>query len=177
MASESETNDEHEGCQDCEDFRHRSTSISEFSDRTASFVILYYVKYSFTLGAPMAPDRMATELGLTFAEQSTVENVFRTGRGHPWSDRLVDEAIDLIDLVAFDYLRTKRELGAIVHFVPMIRSLLDKVLLERLDSARSADRDVRENPPYHTADRWPRRELPVVEKVMTWAFEAQLPQP
>jgi len=125
----------------------------------------------------MESDRRIGELKLTSQEQSTIRGAFRAGKTHPWSDRLVDEAMDLIDDVAFNYLIAKRDSKAIERFVPAIKNLLDNVLLERLESARCADSDVRENPPYHTADRWPRNELPTVEKIMKWAFGDRLTRP
>jgi len=110
------------------------------------------------------------DLGLSPAERVIVKRLFGAGRSHPWSDALTDEIMDWIDVIVFNYLVARRDRRIIESYIPQFQELLDKVILERFESLRSAQENVHENPPYHTADRWPRAEFSVAKTVVEWAF-------
>jgi len=116
-------------------------------------------------------DRLVAELMLGPDEQAIVERVFGAGRSHPWTDNLVDEMMDWIGRVALSYLAAKRDPAAIICRIPEFRAFLDRIVLERFESARAAAEEVHEFPPYRAADHWPRTELPVVKAVIAWAFD------
>jgi hypothetical protein len=110
------------------------------------------------------------ELGLSAREWEIVLEVFGAGRAHPWTDALIDEMLDLIGHATVAYLTARRNPAVLEGLVPQLALHLDKIIRERVASLRGAAEDVHDNPPYATADRWPRETLPVVERVAAWAF-------
>lgn len=114
------------------------------------------------------------ELGLHREDYEIVDRVFGAGKAHPWSDQLIDEIMDWMDSAALSYLKTKRDFATLEPFIPQFRAFLDRIILERFEALRSAARDVHENPPYLTADRWPQTALSIVRAVVEWAFGRSL---
>ena len=110
------------------------------------------------------------ELGLSEHEWEIVNRIFGAGRKNPWSDALVDSMLDWTDSVAIEYLKAKRNPNVLKKLVPQLVPLLDRIILNRVESAREAAQNVHESPPYLTADRWPQEELPVISRVVAWAF-------
>ncbi len=109
-------------------------------------------------------------LGLRTDEQTIVDRVFGAGKAQPWSDELADQIMEWMGSVALIYLKAKRDASILEPYVGELSTLLDKVILERFESLRSAALDVHEDPPYHTDDRWPTVEFPVAKTVIDWAF-------
>ena len=119
----------------------------------------------------MTPRTPIDELGLRSEEQEIVDRIFGAGKAHPWSDELVDQIMDWMDGVALSYLKNKRDVTALGSVIPQFKAFLDRIVLERFETLRSADRVVHEHPPYYTADRWPASEFSVIRTVVRWAFE------
>jgi hypothetical protein len=119
----------------------------------------------------MSATNAIDQLSLTSEERAIVDRVFGSGKAHPWSDELVDDVMDWMDRAALNYLKARRDSTALEPFILEFKAVLDRIVLERFETLRSAERDVHEHPPYHTADRWPRAELSIVKTVVEWAFE------
>jgi hypothetical protein len=110
------------------------------------------------------------DLELTATEEALVDRILGTGRNHPWSDELTDEITDWMGSAALTYLKAGRDSAAVEAFVPRFCEFLDRIILERYESLRSAARDVHENPPYYSADRWPTLDACLIQAVIDRAF-------
>lgn len=122
----------------------------------------------------MAPGAAIDELGLRPEDDEVVTRVFGAGKSHPWSDQLTDEIMDWMDSAALSYLKAKRDSKALDRLTSQFSEFLDRIILERFEGLNFAAREIHENPPYHTADRWPRTELSIIRTVVEWAFGRSL---
>jgi hypothetical protein len=118
----------------------------------------------------MAGETPIKELGLSEQEWKIFTRVFGSGRKHPWSDALLDSMMDWTDSIVIEYLKAKRNPEVLKDLMPQLAPLLDRIILDRVEGLRAAAENIHENPPYFTADRWPREELSVISRVVAWAF-------